>query len=366
MRLFPRLFLAHLLVIGVALAALLLLAELLAPAFIRHHVEQMVALIGPDGVSLRPDLEQGVRRTLTSALIASVPLSLAVAALTALLSARRMVRGVALLRDGSHAIASGEYARRLPEEGRDELADLARHFNRMASALERVEQGRVELITNVAHELRTPLSALRGYAEALEDQVLAPESAARAIIRETVMMERLAQDLSLVSQVEAGAVELHLAAFDPSDVLTAAQVRFAGAAQVLGLRLELERGTPLPPVTGDQERTAQVLANLLSNALRHTPSGGVVMLSAQPQDEGVVFSVRDSGSGIAPEHLGRVFERFYRIAPARTRGEGSGVGLTIAKGLVERMGGTLTVESSSKGSVFAFTLLAAHPHTRLR
>ena len=168
MKLFPRLFFSHLLVIVVALGALLLVAELLAPAFIRHHVEQMVALIGPNGASLRPDLERGVRGTLTSALIASVPLSLGVAALTALFSARRMMHSVALLRDGSRAIAAGEYTRRLPERGHDELTDLARHFNRMASALEQVERGRVELITNVAHELGTPLSALRGYAEALE------------------------------------------------------------------------------------------------------------------------------------------------------------------------------------------------------
>ena len=362
MKLFPRLFLSHLLVIVVALGALLLVTELLAPAFIRHHVEQMVALIGPNGASLRPDLERGVRGTITSALIASVPLSLAVAALTALFSARRMMRSVALLRDGSHAIAAGEYTRRLPEQGQDELTDLARHFNRMASALEQVERGRVELITNVAHELRTPLSALRGYAEALEDQVMVSTAASQAILRETRALERLARDLSLVSKVEAGAVELHLTAFRPDGVIQAAKARFEGAAEEKGLRLEFECPPSLPAVTGDEERTSQVLANLLSNALRHTPSGGQIILSARQQGGIVIFEVRDTGVGIPPEHLSRIFERFYRVDAARTRNDGSGVGLTIAKGLVERMGGTLTAESSTAGSTFTFTLLTAHPH----
>ncbi|OLV17268.1 sensor histidine kinase [Deinococcus marmoris] len=365
MKLFSRLFLSHLLVIMVAVGALLIVTELLASALVRHHVEQMAALIGPTGASLRPDLELGMRNTLTSALLASVPLSLTVAALTALFSARQVMRSVVLLRDGSHAIAAGEYTLRLPEEGQDELTDLARHFNRMGRALEQVERGRVDLITNVAHELRTPLGALRGYAEALEDQVMAPATASQAILREMRALERLARDLSLVSKVEAGAVELRLSTFEPKEVLLTARTRFEGAAEEFGLRLALELSSPLPPVTGDVERTSQILANLLSNALRHTPSGGQVTLSARQQGAAVRFEVRDTGPGIAPEHLSCVFERFYRANAARTRGEGegSGVGLTIARGLAERMGGTLTATSSSAGSVFAFTLLVAHPAT---
>ncbi|WP_317641068.1 HAMP domain-containing protein [Deinococcus arenicola] len=187
--------------ICIALGAVLLISETLASAFIRHHVEQMMTLIGPDGASLRPDLERGVRRTLNSVLLASLPLALVVAALTALFSARRVVKSVELrrvvksvelLRNGSHAIATGDYGRRLPEEGRDELTDVARHFNRMAGALQQVERGWVELISNVAHELRTPLSALRGYAEAMSDGVMTPEAVSGAILREMAAMERLA------------------------------------------------------------------------------------------------------------------------------------------------------------------------------
>ena len=141
--------------------------------------------------------------------------------------------------------------------------------------------------------------------------------------------------------------------------MLAARTRFEGAAEERGLGLELSLPPALPAVTGDEERTSQVLANLLSNALKHTPSGGQVTLSAYQQGAVVAFEVRDTGPGIAPEHLGRIFERFYRVNAARTRGEGSGVGLTIARGLVERMGGTLRAESSAEGSVFTFTLLAA-------
>ncbi|AFZ67214.1 sensor histidine kinase [Deinococcus peraridilitoris] len=360
MKLYARLFLSHLLVIVIAMGTLLLFSELLASAFIREHVEQMVAVIGPDGANLRADLEHGMRGTLTSALLAAIPFAVLIAAVTALLSARRVVRSVALLRDGSHAIAAGEYRRRLPEDGQDELGDLARHFNRMAGTLERVEQGRVELITNVAHELRTPVAALRGFAEALKDGVMPRERAADAILREMRTMERLANDLSLVSRVEAGAVELHPRNFPATELVMAGIERFKDAYEERDVRLEWTVPSGVPDVTADFERALQVLTNLLSNALRHTPSGGRVTLSVQGDRDDVAFTVRDTGSGIPSEHLERIFERFYRVDPARTRGEGSGVGLTIARGLVERMGGTIRVDSSSSGSVFTFTLPSAH------
>ncbi len=347
--------------ICVALLTVLLLSEALSSAFIRHHVEQMVTLIGPDGASLRLDLERGVRRTLNAALLASLPLALVPAALTALFSARRVVRSVEWLRDGSHAIATGDYGRRLPEEGRDELTDVARHFNRMAAALQTVEQGRVELISNVAHELRTPLSALRGYAEAIKDGVMTPGAVSGAILRETGAMERLAQDLSVVSRVEAGAVELHPSDFAPQALIADAHERFAGAYEERGVALVHLGAGGLPPVTADFERASQILANLLGNALRHTPRGGQVTLGAEHRGGDVAFTVADTGGGISAEHQARIFERFYRVDAARTRGDGSGVGLTIARGLATRMGGSLTVSSGPAGSTFTLILLAAHP-----
>ncbi|GAA5513029.1 adaptive-response sensory-kinase SasA [Deinococcus carri] len=359
MRLFPRLFLGHLLVILVALIALFLVVEVSAPSFYRHHVEQMTALIGPEGRALRPDLERGMRRTLHSALLAALPFAVGVAALTASLTSRRIVHSVRLLSEGSQALAAGQYARRLPETGRDELADLAHNFNVLARSLERVEQDRVALIGNVGHELRAPLAALRGYTEALTDGVMTPEQAAPALRREVRAMARLASDLGLVSRVEAGRVDLHPTPFSARTLLAAALERFGDAYGERGVTLVVPEACPAPQVRADFERALQVLSNLLSNALRHTPPGGRVTLTVQEAGGQVKFAVQDTGSGIPAEHLGRIFERFYRADPARTRGEGSGVGLTIARGLVEQMGGHMGVTSGGGGSTFTFTLPGA-------
>lgn len=360
MRLFPRLLLNHLMCVAVTAAVLLLAAEVTAQPFIRHHVEQMVDLIGPRGTSLRGDLTHGMRDTLTRALLAALPLALLVATGIAWASARRVTASVRALQSGSGAIASGEYARRLPEAGQDELADLARSFNRMAGTLERVEQTRVELIGNVAHELRTPVSAVRGYAEAAQDGVLPAGQALEAIAREVAGMERLVQDLSLVSRVEAGRVELKVGDIPLAELLSQAQDRFALAFEDRGIAFQVD--VPPGPLTvrADPERAQQILANLLRNALRHTPPGGTVRVSAQAEATTVAVSVADTGGGIAPEHLERVFERFFRADPARTPGEGSGVGLTIARGLARAMGGELGVRSGpGQGSTFTWTVRRA-------
>ncbi|MBB6098486.1 signal transduction histidine kinase [Deinobacterium chartae] len=357
MRLFARLFLSHLLVLLVAEGTLLLAAELLASGFFRHHVDEMVRLIGPRGAALRPDLEAGMRGTLTGALLASLPIATLLAALTALLASRRVVRSVQLLERGSREIAAGHFERRLPETGRDELTDLARSFNRMAASLERVEESRAELIGNVGHELRSPLAALRGYAEALVDGVMTPEQAGTAILREVRAMDRLAGDLSAISRIEAGRVELHPVDFSAADLLRAAFERFEAAFEERGVRLEL-RAAALP-VRADFERSLQVLSNLLSNALRHTPPGGQVSVRVRGGRGEVRFEVTDSGPGIPAEHLERIFERFYRVDAARSRqAGGSGVGLTIARGLARAMDGQLTVTSGPQGSTFTLRLPA--------
>lgn len=355
MRFFPRLFLSHLLVSAVAVAGLFLAAELFALGFSREHVRDMVEMMGPEGAGMQRDLERGMRDTLTRALVASVPLAVLAASLTAYASSRRVVRQVERLRRGSLALAQGQYRARIDEAGNDEFAELAHNFNVMAGALERVEQGRTELIGNVAHELRAPLSALHGYAEALEDGVLSPGRAGAAINREVGAMDRLVRDLSLVSKVEAGQVELRLQEVHPLEVLGDIREWLAAAFEEKGVEL-VNAGAAWPAVHADRERVRQVLTNLLSNALRHTPPGGAVTVTATPGERRLRLTVSDTGSGIAPEHLPRVFERFYRADPARSRIEGgSGVGLTIARGLVEAMGGRLTVRSEP-GAGSAFTV----------
>ncbi|VCU54375.1 Sensor histidine kinase ResE [Thermus thermophilus] len=363
MRLFLKLFLSHLLVALLALGLLLLLAEAFAPAFYRGHVERMLHALsmmggGMMGEALRRDLEEGLRSTLTAALLAALPLAALGALLTASFASLRLARTARLLAEGSRRMAEGEYGVRLPLLERDELGELALHFNRLAEALEKVEKTRAELIGTVAHELRTPLAALQGYAEGLMDGVLSKEKAAEGILREVKAMRRLVEDLSLVSRVEAKAVEIRPRPLDPKGLLEEALARFQSAFQAKGVALSLEAQDPLPQVWADEERVLQVLANLLTNALRHTPQGGEVRLRAFRQGEAVAFEVADTGPGIPEEHLPHIFERFYRVDKARSRKEGgSGVGLTVAKGLVEAMGGGIWVESQvGQGSRFTFTL----------
>jgi signal transduction histidine kinase len=358
MRLLPRLFLSHALVVLLTILALLVLAELLAPTFIQHHVDQMALLIGPAGRSLRGDLSRGMRNTFTGALLLSSAFALVVAFITAFLASQRVVRAIRQLSAGSQAIAAGEYQKRLPDHGTDELAELARNFNRMAEVLAQVEASRVALITNVAHELRTPLTALQGYAEALNDGVMPASHAATSILRETRAMERLTSDLSLVSRVEAGRIELHLQDLDVGSVLTAAEERFRPLAERREITLKIERPSPNMLVHADQERTAQVLANLVSNALNSSPAGSTVTLSPLLEGGSVSILVRDQGVGLDEEQRERIFERFYRVDASRSRlGGGTGVGLTIARGLARAMGGDVQVHSQpGQGSTFCLTL----------
>ena len=360
MRLLPRLFLSHALVVLLTVLALLVLAELLAPTFIQHHVDQMVSLIGPAGRSLRGDLSRGMRNTLTGALLLSAAFALVVTFITAFLASQRLVRTIRQLSAGSQAIAAGEYQRRLPDGGTDELAELARNFNRMAEVLAQVEASRVALITNVAHELRTPLTALQGYAEALNDGVMPANHAATSILRETRAMERLTSDLSLVSRVEAGRIELHLQDLNVSTVLITAEERFQPLAERRGITSKVERPSMNMLIHADQERTAQVLANLVSNALNYSPAGSTVTLSALPEDGSISILVRDQGTGLDEEQRERIFERFYRVDASTSRlGGGTGVGLTIARGLARAMGGDVQVQSQpGNGSTFCFTLPA--------
>ncbi len=360
MRLLPRLFLSHALVVVLTIVALFVLTEMLAPTLIQHHVEEMVALIGPAGQSLQGDLSRGMRNTLTNALLLASAIALGVAFLAAYIAAQRVVRAVRLLSAGSLAIAEGNYQRRLPEDGQDELTALARNFNRMARTLAEVEASRVELITNVAHELRTPLSALQGYAEALDDGVMPPSHAAGAILRETRAIERLTDDLSLVSRVEAGRIDLQSGTVSVELLLNGVRERFGLLAEHRRLTLRVQSGTSGLTVQADAERAAQILANLVGNALKYTPPGGQVTVASTQQNGTASIRVEDDGPGLSAEDQRRIFERFYRADQSRSRAAGSGgtgVGLTIARGLARVMGGDVVMQSGlERGNVFTLTL----------
>jgi len=238
---------------------------------------------------------------------------------------------------------------------------LAERFNLMAEKLHQVESIRRQLIGDVSHELRTPLTAIKGSMEGLMDGVLpANDETYQQIHQEADRLNRLVDDLQELSRVEAGAYELDLRPIQIAPMVETLAKRFRQQFGTKRVTLDLNLAADLPPVLADEHRILQVLTNLTGNALQYTPENGTVTISAKRTNGSVNFTVRDTGAGIAPEHLSHLFDRFYRVDKSRSRaaGGGSGIGLTIAKYLVEAHGGEIVVESDGKGkgSAFSFTL----------
>ncbi|PYT35617.1 MAG: PAS domain-containing sensor histidine kinase [Acidobacteria bacterium] len=233
------------------------------------------------------------------------------------------------------------------------------------SELKRLERVRREFVANVSHELRTPLTAIKGYAETLRDGGLRdPETAAefvRVIHRHAERLRALIEDLLDLAAVEQGEARIDLAPVALRDVATQAEAVARPAAAGKRHTLTLDVPGDLPRVLADRDRLGQVLINLLDNAVKFTPEGGRIEVSARPSSGRVVVSVKDNGVGIPPEDLGRIFERFYRVGRSRDRREGgTGLGLAIAKHLTQAMGGTIEVESSTgSGTTFRVSLPAA-------
>src|SRR5512145_3370191 len=235
----------------------------------------------------------------------------------------------------------------------------------MAEEVARADELRRNLTADLAHELRTPLSVIRGKIEGILDGVYpATPKHLEPILEETGLLAHLVEDLSLLALAEAGQLELEKQVMDVGDLLRDAHVNFGPQADDRGVTLSLDLPPEIPSVMADRRRIAQVLGNLLTNALRHTPQGGCVTLGAvvthpTPGDnkEKVTVSVSDTGAGISPEDLPNIFERFWRGDKSRGRSAGSGLGLAIARQLVEMHGGEISVESTpGKGSTFKFVL----------
>ena len=287
----------------------------------------------------------------------------AVAAATALLIARWLARGMTQpLREMAKAARSmeaGDYRQRVQTRSRDEVGQLAVAFNRMSGEIEDLERLRRDLVANVSHELRTPISALRALLENLLDGVERPDpETLQVMLAQTERLGRLVDQLLELSRLESGDVPMvrERVALRPLVARVLSEIDVSRGRRDVELAEDLPKD--LPPVYADAERVHQVLFNLLDNALRFTPAGGRVTVRASTRNGSVDVAIADTGPGIASEHLPRVFERFYRVDPGRSRDEGgTGIGLAIARSVVEAHGGRIWAESEpGKGSVFTFEL----------
>ncbi|MBI4768903.1 MAG: HAMP domain-containing protein [Chloroflexi bacterium] len=263
------------------------------------------------------------------------------------------------LSQAAAAIAAGQLGRRVKVESDDEIGRLAQSFNHMAASLAQAEVQRRSMVADIAHELRTPLTVVQGNLEALLDGVydLNLENVA-AIHRQTTLLSRLVADLRDLALAEAGQLRLEWQPVDLVALVTQVHEGLETQAQEKDVALQVEFPETLPPLKGDEQRLKQVLFNLTANALRHTPSGGTISTQVETRADRVLISVRDTGSGISPEDLPLIFERFYRADRSRARATGgSGLGLTIARRLVEAHGGQIWAQSwPGAGSTFAFSL----------
>lgn len=361
-----KLLAAHLLVILVGVITLFVATGLIAPTLFERLMGQAMGpqmggmMSGGMGTAMDEAIAGVFRQTVVTALALAAGAAVVAAIAVSLFLSERIARPVRRMVLASRRIAAGRYAGRIPSGEPDELGQLAESFNEMAGALEAAEQRRMELIGDVAHELRTPIANLQGHLEGLLDGVVEPSARTWAFLHgEAGRLGRLVEDLQELSRAEARQIPVNPRPVSPGHLVEMALAPISPQFAEKGLTLRTALAPDLPQVLADMDRAVQVLSNLLSNALRYTPAGGQVELAVDRQGDTVVFRVRDTGIGIAPEHLPHLFERFYRADKSRSRAAGgSGIGLTIARALVEAMGGRIWAESPGldRGATFFFTL----------
>jgi signal transduction histidine kinase len=363
-----KLFLSYLGVILVGVVVLAMATTITAPqAFNRHMAGgQGGGGIGMmnGGSGMMSDLYREFKASFDDALLLAALAAGGVAILVSLFLSRGIIAPLRALTDASRDIADGQYSKRVVARSPDELGELAHSFNQMAEKLEQVEAMRRQLVGDVSHELRTPLSAIKGSMEGLIDGVLpATPETYQQIRQEADRLARLVDDLQELSRVEAGAYSLERHPVSVAELIQAVLKRLAPQALTKNIVIHQEIPDGLPSVLVDADRITQVLVNLVGNALQYTPAGGDITLSAERKAKEVLISVADTGIGIPSEHLTHLFTRFYRVDKSRSRqaGGGSGIGLTIARHIIEAHAGRIWAESAGvgKGSTFKFTLPVA-------
>ncbi|MDO5737392.1 MAG: HAMP domain-containing sensor histidine kinase [Propionibacteriaceae bacterium] len=337
-------------------ASIVVAAALVGPAVFNDHMRRA-------GHGGQPDVLEHAQEAFVSAGLQSIGVGLLVAAVGALLvsvvTTRRLGRWLDALSRGAARVSAGRYDQPVELAGSSpELERVAEAFNAMSAQIQTTEVRRRTLLTDVAHELRTPIAAIDVTLEALEDGVLVPDADTYATLRaQSARLARLASDIRDVSAAEEGRLRLHVETISIADVVEASAQQWGQAFDEKGVALRHDVGMDVD-IQADRARIGQVLDNLVANALRHTPAGGHVEIRGSLTGGRAVIAVIDDGEGIDPTALPHVMERFYRADPARTRadGSGTGVGLAIAEAIVHAHGGTLVAFSGGPGRGATFSL----------
>lgn len=365
-----RIIAAHMVVVVVGVIFVLLIAWLMTTQIVPNDVADRLAYLTEtpttgDLAAATSDLLETFRNSVFTAVSIAALAAIIAGVGSSLLLAREILRPLRQIASSSQRIARGHYAERVPLPPSSELAQVATNFNQMAEELENIEQQRIALIANVSHELRTPLTGLNGYLEGLMDGVFpANDETFGQMADEVRRLRRLVNDLQALSRVESGQISLHLESFSLRPVVERVLAQLKPQAEAQCVELKMVDGETAVFVHADPDRTAQVLMNLVGNAIRYTPEDGCIRVHISTDAHNATIAVQDTGIGIPATAMPYLFERFYRVDPSRTRRSGgSGIGLTISRHLVWAMGGELTAASpgEGQGSTFTFTLPLAVP-----
>lgn len=359
-----RLLISQLVVLAVTVIALAAVSRLYTPRYFVVTLQRMESR-GVRIQQVKGQLMQGFEDAWMRGMMWSIILGGSTAGAMSYWLSQRITKPLLRMESVTRQFTAGDFSSRVPPLEIPEFDRLGHSFNRMADGLEGVEQRRRELVGDLTHELRTPLTIVRGYLEGLADGAVAPSAETYGrLAKETERLQRLVDDLQELSKLESGYLPIEARAMAIAPVINRVSDRFAD--QLLGIenrQITVNLDEDLPLVWGDPARVEQVLVNLLSNALRHTPTGEV-KIQAEAKAGFVWIAVSDTGVGIAAEDLPHVFERFWRADRSRDRTSGgSGIGLAICRRLVELQGGQITAQSKlGLGSVFSFSL-PIHPGT---
>lgn len=359
-----RLFLSYLVIVAVVGAVGFFTVRTLTPTLFENRVQARVGATEGRGAragqtplsAVTTETQDDYDAALLRALGVAVAAGLGVALVTGFFFSRRLLRHLDEVRDGAGRLAAGDYSHRVPVPGEVELSEVAASINTLAATLDETERTRAQLVGDLAHELRNPLTNIEGYMEGLIDGVLPPTTETFGeVVEEADRLKRLTQDLSLMSRAQEGALEMRSEPHDLAQIAATVAERLRPQFEAAGTALSVKESKRLP-IKGDSDRIGQALINIIGNALRHTPAGGTVQVFGRREGDTCVVEIVDNGTGIPPDQLENIFQRFTRLSDG-----GTGIGLHIARTLARAHAGDITAASDgpATGSTFTLTIPAA-------